>query len=96
MIRTLLTFALAALGIAAVAGLLDPTGTPLVVAVVVMAALALAVLIVSPVGQSAASRITRSDFDVRVLPAQSNPDAAGHSRPRAPGITPLYLGTAAA
>ena len=96
MIRTLLTFALATLGIAAVAGLLDPSGTPLVVAVVVVAALALAVLIVSPVGHSAALRHPRSDFDVRVLPAQSNPDAAGHSRPRAPGMTPLSLVTAAA
>lgn len=85
MFRTVLAFVVAALGVAAVAGLLDPAGAPVVAVVVVVAALAVALFVIAPTSHARGLQHPRVDSDVRVLPAQSDPDAAGHPRPRAPG-----------
>lgn len=82
-IGTLLQLLLAALGALPV-----PDGGMLGVAaaIVALAVLALAITLVAPPSGIRSAPHPRRAIDVSVLLAQSDPDAAGHPRPRAPGV----------
>lgn len=77
--------------IAAVLGLAampDAASLGVAVAVIAVAVLALAVaLTVAPHASRGAPHPIRA-IDVGTLLSQSDPDAAGHPRPRAPGVAP--------
>jgi len=75
----------AALG---VAWLTDPgTATLLAVAITTLAVLALAGHVLGlPIGARPAVSRPRRAIDASVPLAQSDPDAPGHARPRAPGL----------
>lgn len=71
-----------------VAALRDPSALALAAAAIaVVAVLVLAVaLVVAPPSAAGRSPHPLRAIGVSVLPSQSDPDAAGHPRPRAPGI----------
>ncbi len=83
-IGALLHLVLAALGIATIA---DPSAAAVIaVAVATLTAIAFAARAVHQPSQLTSSRPCPSrSIDVSVLPTQSDPDAPGHARPRAPG-----------
>ncbi|MGW8483204.1 DUF6412 domain-containing protein [Microbacterium sp. NPDC055903] len=82
-LELLTRFALSALGLTA---LPDLAAIGLAIALLAMTALIVAVTIgVVHVGGGSAAHPLRA-IDVGVLLPQSDPDAAGHPRPRAPGV----------
>lgn len=87
-LRTLTTLAAVALGfavVAAVLGAVDPASGAVVLAVAATLAIALCLAAAAPAAPPPLSARPRAAIDVSVLVAQSDPDAAGHPRPRAPG-----------
>lgn len=87
-ISALLQLMLAALGVA----VLPPgamTGGMLGIALLVaVAVLAIALAVVTPLFGIRSTPHPRRAIDVSTVLAQSDPDAAGHPRPRAPGVAP--------
>lgn len=85
MFSTVLHLLLAALGAVAL-----PSDGMLGVAAAVLAVALIAIVIalVSPRWGIRRAAHPRRAIDVSVLLAQSDPDAAGHPRPRAPGFAP--------
>lgn len=81
-VQSVLSVVLAALGLVAVP---DATALGLAIALVAVTALVVAVaLSIRPAAGARAPHPWRA-IDVSALLAQSDPDAAGHPRPRAPG-----------
>lgn len=79
----MMAFLATALGLASVP---DAATLSLVVAVLAVAALTLAVVLNVGPGPAADAPHPLRAIDVGVLLTQSDPDAAGHPRPRAPGV----------
>jgi len=86
MLRTLFML-LGAVGAVALAGSPDTTLASAVTLVIAAAVLAvISGARVSP-GMSPVTLVQpRASIDVSVVPAQCDPDASGHPRPRAPGV----------
>ncbi|MFB7250140.1 DUF6412 domain-containing protein [Microbacterium sp. NPDC056234] len=83
MIEQLMAFVLSALGLAA---LPDMAALGLAVAIIAVAALIVAIAIIAPrAGKDSPPHPLRA-IDASTLLSQSDPDAAGHPRPRAPGV----------
>jgi hypothetical protein len=82
----ILSFANLLLGLVGATGV--TTGSLAVGAIIVTAALVVAVVcfVATPSAARAALRRPRRSIDVSALLAQSDPDAAGHPRSRAPGF----------
>lgn len=79
----MLGFVAAALGLVSMP---DATALGIAIALVAVTVLTIAVaLTAAPFGRSDAPHPQRA-IDVGVLLTQSDPDAAGHPRPRAPGV----------
>lgn len=79
----MLGFVAAALGLVSMP---DATALGVAIALVAVTALTIAVVLTAaPLGSSDAPHPQRA-IDVGVLLTQSDPDAAGHPRPRAPGV----------
>lgn len=86
-ISTLLQLMLAALGVVPVPSGLTAGGMLGIAAVLVaFAVIALAVTLVTPPFGIRSAPHPRRAIDVSTLLSQSDPDAAGHPRPRAPGV----------
>lgn len=83
MIEQLTAFVLSALGLVAMP---DMAALGLAVAIVAVAALILAVSMGAPHAGKASPPHPLRGIDASTLLSQSDPDAAGHPRPRAPGI----------
>ncbi|MGF6822335.1 hypothetical protein M2317_001239 [Microbacterium sp. ZKA21] len=82
-IEQLMAFVLSVLGLVAMP---DMAALGLAVAVLAVAALVVAVAISAPaVGKDSPPHPLRG-IDASALLSQSDPDAAGHPRPRAPGV----------
>lgn len=84
----MLRILLAVLGIAGIAALVGAEpGLTSTVAVLVAAGLVLALMVAraAPAAVPAALAHPSASIDVSVVPAQCDPDAEGHARPRAPG-----------
>lgn len=87
-LRSLAALAAVALGfavIAAAAGSIDPASGAVVLALAATVAIALHSASIAPAAPMPLWAGPRAPIDVSILVAQSDPDAAGHPRPRAPG-----------
>lgn len=88
-INALLQLMLTALGIAPLPTGLEAGGLLGIAAVLVaVAVIAVAVMVVAPLFGIRSAPHPRRAIDVSALLTQSDPDAAGHPRPRAPGVAP--------
>ncbi|QMU96247.1 hypothetical protein FVO59_02765 [Microbacterium esteraromaticum] len=88
-IGMLLRVLLAALGAVPLPDGLSAGGMLSIAAVLVAAAvLAIALALLTPRSGIRSAPHPRRAIDVSTLLAQSDPDAAGHPRPRAPGVAP--------
>ncbi|MDQ0615422.1 hypothetical protein QF046_003063 [Microbacterium sp. W4I4] len=86
-INALLLLSLTALGVVPLPSGLEAGGMLGVAAVLVaVAVIAIAVTLVSPLFGIRSTPHPRRAIDVSTLLSQSDPDAAGHPRPRAPGV----------
>jgi hypothetical protein len=86
-ITALLQLLLAALGAAPLPSGLDAGGMLGIAAVLVaVAVIAIALTLVAPLFGIRSTPHPRRAIDVSTLLTQSDPDAAGHPRPRAPGV----------
>ena len=83
MFEQLMAFVLSALGLVAMP---DMTALGLAVAILAVTALIVAIAAVAPrAGKDSPPHPLRA-IDASTLLSQSDPDAAGHPRPRAPGV----------
>lgn len=86
-INALLQLLLTALGVVPLPSGLDAGGVLGIAAVLVaVTVIAIAVALVAPLFGIRSTPHPRRAIDVSTLLAQSDPDAAGHPRPRAPGV----------
>ncbi|MEV4775814.1 DUF6412 domain-containing protein [Microbacterium sp. LTA6] len=81
----MLSIVLTALGLVSTP---DATALGLAIAVVAVAVLALAITLSALPTGGGGSPHPRRAIDIGTLLTQSDPDAAGHPRPRAPGVVP--------
>lgn len=79
----MLSFVATALGLVSMP---DAAALGLAIALLAMTALALAIVLSVRPGATADAPHPLRAIDVGVLLTQSDPDAAGHPRPRAPGV----------
>jgi len=88
-IRTLLQLMLTALGAVPLPSGLEAGGMLGIAAVLVaVAVIAVGLALVAPLFGIRSAPHPRRAIDVSTLLTQSDPDAAGHPRPRAPGVAP--------
>lgn len=88
MIQTLLQLMLTALGVVPLPSGTATGGMLTIAVVIALAVIAIALSLVTPVFGIRSAPHPRRAIDVSTLLAQSDPDAAGHRRPRAPGVAP--------
>ena len=79
----MLSFVATALGLVSMP---DAAALGLAIALLAVTALTLAIVLSVTPGSSSDSQHPLRAIDVGVLLTQSDPDAAGHPRPRAPGV----------
>lgn len=86
-IGSLLQLILTALGVVPLPDGMTAGGMLGIAAILVaVAVIAIAVTAVTPLFGIRSAPHPRRAIDVSVLPTQSDPDASGHPRPRAPGV----------